>query len=44
MASIKSYLEDLIYSMERNKVYILLKEQGWTDKEIDELYKTYFGE
>lgn len=44
MASIKSYLENLIYSIERDKVYILLKEQGWTSEEIYELYKTYFGE
>lgn len=44
MSSIKNYLEDLIYSTDRSEVYILLKEQGWTDEEIDDLYKTYFRE
>lgn len=44
MASIKNYLEDLIYSMKYEEIYILLKKHGWTDKEIKDLYETYFGE
>lgn len=41
MSAIKSYLEDLVYSMDYDELYALLESKGWTDEEIDELYDVY---
>lgn len=41
MSAVKRYLEDIVYRMEYDEVYTLLKSKGWTDEDIDELYDTY---
>lgn len=41
MAAIKRHLEDLIYTMTYDELYSLLESEGWTDKEIEELWRAY---
>lgn len=41
MSATKRYLEELVYSVEYDELYTLLKSKGWTDEEIDELYGVY---
>lgn len=41
MSATKRYLEDLVYSMEYDELYDLLKSKGWDDQEIDDLCGVY---
>lgn len=41
MSAIKGYLEDLVYTMEYDKLHTLLESEGWTDEEIKDLYDAY---
>lgn len=41
MAAIKRHLEDLIYTMTYDELHSLLESEGWTDKEIEELWRAY---
>lgn len=41
MSAIKRYLENLVYSMEYDELYTLLKSNGWDDEDIDALCGIY---
>lgn len=41
MSVVKRYLEELVYTMEYDDLYDMLKSEGWADEDIDELYATY---
>lgn len=41
MSYVKRYLEELVYTIEYDDLYNMLKPEGWTDEDIDELYDTY---
>lgn len=41
MSAIKRYLEDLISTMTYDELHSLLKSEGWTDEDIEELWRAF---
>lgn len=41
MSCIKRTIEELIYSMDYDEFYSLMKPSGWGDEEIGEMYGLY---
>ena len=41
MSCIKRTIEELIYSMDYDEFYSLMKSSGWDDEEINKMYRLY---